>query len=138
VAARVLEMVFGRLHHPLWTMLAAAALMCAGTTLLYTGAALPAAALVLYGAGMGIHSIARGTVPLAIFGPGRYATLMGRLARPSAIVGALAPTLVAMLWAATSVDAALLTLAATAAANLCVVLALVLDWRQRPTDRPVA
>lgn len=35
----------------------------------------------LYGAGNGIYSIARRTVPLALFGSERYAPLLGRLAR---------------------------------------------------------
>ena len=33
-----------------------------------------AVALVLYGAGIGIESIARGTLPLALFGAKGYAT----------------------------------------------------------------
>ena len=41
--------------------------------------------------------IARGTLPLALFGPDRYATLMGRLAFPSLIVQALAPAAGALL-----------------------------------------
>ena len=41
--------------------------------------------------------IARGTLPLALFGPDRYATLMGRLAFPSLIVQALAPSAGALL-----------------------------------------
>ena len=40
------------------------------------------AGIVLYGSGSGIRSIARGTVPLALFGREGYAILMGRLAMP--------------------------------------------------------
>ena len=36
--------------------------------------------ILIYGGGYGIMWIARGTLPLALFGPDRYATLMGRLA----------------------------------------------------------
>ena len=46
-----------------------------------------------YGAGNGICSIARGTVPLALFGAERYAPLLGRLARPGLVAQALAPPL---------------------------------------------
>ena len=63
---------------------------------------------------VGIHSIARGTLALSLFGPEGYATLMGRLARPSLMAGAASPTLGAMLleWSGTSVTlATLLTLA---------------------------
>src|SRR5262252_5432296 len=38
-----------------------------------------APALALYGAGNGIGAVARGTVPLALFGAERYPVLMGRL-----------------------------------------------------------
>ena len=53
--------------------------------------------ILIYGGGYGIMWIARGTLPLALFGPERYATLMGRLAFPSLIVQALAPSLGALL-----------------------------------------
>ncbi len=133
VGARVIEMLLGRFHHPLWTMAVAALLMFAGTAMLYSDTVVVGVALVLYGAGMGIHSIARGTVPLALFGPDRYATVMGRLARPGAIVGAIAPTLVAMLWAASSDAAVLASLLLGTTLNLLVVGVLVLDWRRAAT-----
>ena len=41
--------------------------------------------------------IARGTLPLALFGAERYATLIGRLAFPALITQALAPSAVALL-----------------------------------------
>jgi MFS family permease len=130
VGARLVEMLLGRYHHPVWTMAAAALLMFTGTALLYGGGFSLAVALVLYGAGMGIHSIARGAVPLALFGAAQYASMMGRLARPGAIIGALAPTLVAMLWAATSDGAVLLALGGCTALNVLVVGVLLLDWRR--------
>ena len=83
VAARVVEMASGSRHHPIWTMAAAAMLIAAGLGLLWYGAGAPAVALIAYGAGNGIWSIARGTLPLALFGPRGYAELMGRLAMPS-------------------------------------------------------
>ena len=45
--------------------------------------------MIIYGAGIGIESIARGTVPLALFGAGGYAALMGRLALPAMLAQAL-------------------------------------------------
>jgi hypothetical protein len=53
------------------------------------------AAIVVYAAGVGIESIARGTLPLALFGAGGYAPLMGRLAMPILLAQALAPPLAA-------------------------------------------
>jgi hypothetical protein len=85
-------------------------------------------ALVLYGAGNGIYSIARGTVPLALFGPTRYAPLVGRLARPGLVAQALAPSLGAVLLTHGGPDAAYGLLAALALANVGLALAL---WRVR-------
>jgi hypothetical protein len=45
---------------------------------------------------MGIMSIARGTVPLALFGAPGYAVLMGRLATPSSLAQAISPLLGAL------------------------------------------
>ncbi|WP_208111988.1 MFS transporter [Zavarzinia compransoris] len=95
VAARVVELGLGRHRHPIWTMAAAAGLILAGLAGLMSGFVTAAAALILYGGGVGIFSIARGTVPLALFGPGSYASVMGGLARPMMLAGALAPTVAA-------------------------------------------
>jgi hypothetical protein len=92
VAARVLEMAGRGRHHPLWTLRVAVVLIAAGVCLLAFDAFPIVVAIVLYGAGNGVFSIARGTVPLALFGPETYAAVMGRLARPALIAQALAPT----------------------------------------------
>jgi hypothetical protein len=50
-----------------------------------------AAFALLHGAGNGILTIARGTLPLAIFGPENYAYRLGLIGAPSRICQALAP-----------------------------------------------
>lgn len=97
VAARVVEMTLGRRFHPLWTMLIGVALVAFGILLLWSGLPVIAVALIAYGAGNGISSIVRGTVPLVLFGPSRYAVLMGKLGLPILIGMAAAPTLGAIL-----------------------------------------
>jgi len=82
VGARVIEMLGGRHYHPTWTMIASTVLVATGTLWLLVDAPLIAIAIVFYGAGNGIGSIARGTLPLALFEADRYAALMGRLALP--------------------------------------------------------
>jgi hypothetical protein len=90
VLARVLEMIIGRRFHPVWTMVASTALVAGGLTFLLLRLPVIAVGLVLYGAGMGIMSIARGTVPpRASFGPSGYAVLIGRLALPSLLAPCL-------------------------------------------------
>jgi predicted MFS family arabinose efflux permease len=96
VGARFVERLFGTRYHPLWTMVASCVLMAVGLALMLT---LPIliVAIVIYAGGYGIMWIARGTVPLALFGPDRYAVLMGRLAFPGLISQALAPSAGALL-----------------------------------------
>lgn len=97
VGGRVLEMFFGRRHHPVWGMLASVLLVATGVGLLLAGWPVTALALIVYGAGNGIHTIARGALPLVLFDPQRYALVIGRLARPTLIMQALAPFIGALL-----------------------------------------
>jgi MFS family permease len=96
VGARILEMMGRGRHHPIWTMMASTGLVLLG----FLGLVLeiPAsAALVAYGAGNGLWSIARGALPLSIFAPEDYALIMGRLAGPVLVASAVAPLLGALL-----------------------------------------
>ncbi|MBO1905276.1 MFS transporter [Microvirga sp. 3-52] len=120
VGARIVEMAFGRHYHPIWTMVASVALVATGVILLAAGFPILALALALYGAGNGIGSIAKGTLPLALFGPFGYASLMGRLAMPSLLAQALSPSIGAVLIEWDGADAALRFLAGLACLNLAL------------------
>jgi hypothetical protein len=75
----VLELAFGRRFHPVSTAIAASLFVLAGLTLLLTiHPAVMAAALVLYGAGNGVKTIVKGTLPLALLGSSGYALLLQR------------------------------------------------------------
>jgi hypothetical protein len=124
VGARVIERLFGARYHPIWTMVVSCVLMLIGLMLLLGGFPLLALTILIYGGGYGIMWIARGTLPLALFGPDRYATLMGRLAFPSLIVQALAPSAMALLIEQSGVDATMATLTAFAALNVGLIAAL--------------
>jgi len=126
VTARLIEMAGGGRHHPIWTLAAAASLSALGLVMLALGLPLVGAAIFLYAAGNGIFSIARGALPLTLFGAERYALVMGRLARPSLIAQALAPTLGAMLISVAGTDWTLNVLALLALANITLVIFL---WR---------
>jgi predicted MFS family arabinose efflux permease len=93
VGARLVEMLAGDRYHPIWTMTASVVLVALGACLFLTDAKLFAVAIVLYASGNGIGSIAKGTLPLALFGPARYPSLMGRLALPIMFAMALSPFL---------------------------------------------
>jgi predicted MFS family arabinose efflux permease len=123
VGARVLEMLGRGRHHPIWTMAAATTLVLLGFLGLRLG--VPAAvALVAYGAGNGLWSIARGALPLALFGPGSYARTMGRLATPMLLAGAAAPTVGGLFIETFGPDGTLSALAAVSAVPCVAALIL--------------
>lgn len=97
VSARFIEMLIGRYHHPIWTKVASVSFVALGLSLLWLEIPLVALAMIFYGAGIGLESIARATLPLTLFGPEDYAPVMGRLARPSLIAQAAAPSIGALL-----------------------------------------
>lgn len=129
VGARIVEMANRGRHHPLWTLTIAMALVVIGLAILAAGVPAVGLALVLYGAGNGVYSIARGTVPLALFGPVRYPVLLGSLARPGLIAQAAAPSLGAVALTYGGANAAYGLLAALALANFGLAMAL---WGARP------
>jgi predicted MFS family arabinose efflux permease len=121
VIARVGERLFGSRYHPVWTLIASCALMALGLLLLWGGLKPLILIIVLYGAGYGVSWIARGTLPLALFGPARFPRLMGKLAFPSLIVQALAPSAGALLIERSGVDATLGVLTVFALTNVLLV-----------------
>jgi MFS family permease len=134
VGARIVERLFGSSYHPVWTMVASCALMAGGLLMLY--GALPALLIVilLYGAGYGISWIGRGTLPLALFGPARFPRLMGKLAFPSLIVQALAPSGGALLIEARGVNVTIGILTLLALINVALIGALWWLCRKPATD----
>lgn len=125
VGARIVEMLFGRTRHPVWTLLTSTILAAAGLGLIFGDPAMVAAGLILYGSGSGIRSIARGTVPLALFGRDGYASLMGRLAMPTLIAQAAAPSAGALLLSNLGANATLLVLAGGAVVNVVTAVPLM-------------
>ena len=94
VAGRLLEFGFLRRVHPLLSARLAALAHPAGVAvLLSAGPAMAPAFAVLHGAGNGILTIAKGTLPLALFGPHGYGARQGWLMMPARIAQALAPFL---------------------------------------------
>jgi MFS family permease len=130
VGARVVERMFGANYHPVWTMIASCVLMLAGLIMLLGSSPLLWLTILIYGGGYGIMWIARGTLPLALFGPDRYATLMGRLAFPSLIAQALAPSAGALLIERHGADATMAVLTGFAALNVVLVAVLWLRCRR--------
>lgn len=131
VGARIVERLAGTRHHPIWTLFAASLLVAAGLVVLVLAPAVPAVALIAYGAGNGIWSIARGTLPLTVFGASGYAVLMGRLATPSLVAQAVSPSIGALLMQAFGASTTLSVLGAMAACNVAGVGVLWIVLRSR-------
>lgn len=133
VGARVIESLFGARYHPVWTMIASCIAMAAGLAAMLTvsGPTLLTLAMIVYAAGYGIMWIARGTLPLALFGSARFPVLMGRLAFPSLIAQALAPFAAAMMVERAGIDAMVATLTALAAVNVVLIALLWTACRHR-------
>jgi len=98
VAARIMEAgVQGRFHPLVTTRLACLTHPIGAAVIGIFGGGAAAAFALLHGAGNGILTIARGTLPLAIFGPENYAYRLGLIGAPSRIAQAIAPVLFGVL-----------------------------------------
>ena len=94
VAARVLEFGFLRRFNPLSSArLAASAHPVAAVCLVTFGGPVAYLFAVMHGAGNGILTIAKGTLPLALFGTAGYGARLGWLNAPARILQAGAPLL---------------------------------------------
>jgi MFS family permease len=92
VAARLLEFGFLRKVHPLLSaQLATAAHPLGAVLLMVVGGPAALVFTVLHGAGNGILTIAKGTLPLVIFGPQGYGARQGLLMVPARVAQAFAP-----------------------------------------------
>ena len=131
VAARLTEFIFGRDLHPLTLARFAVALLVAAFAMLALfGISVPAAAAfaLMFGAANGLITIARGAVPLALFGAAGYGALIGRIAGPSLLMQAAAPLALAVVIERMSDPAALAAAAAFAVIALACFAAI-----RRPT-----
>ncbi|HBK08074.1 MAG TPA: MFS transporter [Acetobacteraceae bacterium] len=125
VGARILETLFGRKVHPIWSMVASTVLVAVGLGMLVGAPGIVGFGIVLYGSGSGIRSIARGTVPLALFGREGYAVLMGKLAMPTLVAQAASPFLGAVMLDRFGTTTTLAVLGIAAVVNIGLVVALV-------------
>lgn len=92
VGARLLEAGWLGRFHPLLSARLAALMNPIGVVALIAGGSLFAPVYaVLYGAGNGIITIARGTLPLVLFGPIGFGKRVGMISLPSRLTGAAAP-----------------------------------------------
>jgi predicted MFS family arabinose efflux permease len=124
VAARLVEFFILRRAHPLISARIAALLHPLGAAVFAVfGPAAAVAFTIFYGAGNGLLTIARGTVPLAVFGPYGYGERTGLLGAPARAAQALAPLLFGLLLDAMGASVIIVSVAlclAAFAALLCL------------------
>jgi MFS family permease len=92
VAARIFEASFLSRYHPLLSGRLACLTHPIGAAVVFVfGGAAASAFAIFHGTGNGILTIARGTVPLAIFGPQNYGYRLGIIGAPARMMQAAAP-----------------------------------------------
>ena len=92
VVARLLEYAFGRNAHPVWIARLGILACMVGLLALGPGIVLLSLlAVITFGGGNGIMTIARGTVPLTLLGSINLGMHLGLIARPVLIAQAVAP-----------------------------------------------
>ncbi|MFM1816870.1 MAG: hypothetical protein RLZ98_3565 [Pseudomonadota bacterium] len=131
VAARLLEAtVLSRFHPLVSARLSTLTHPFASVVLLAGGSIFAMPFALLHGAGNGILTIARGTVPLAVFGPENYGYRLGLLGAPARIAQAGAPLAFGLLIDAYGAYA----LVASSIISLAAFAALVLVVPARQQD----
>ena len=94
VLTRFADFATGGRVHPLLVARASMALMACAFILLATfgfSAGIAALFALIYGAANGVVTIARGALPLAMFGAAGYGRVVGRISRPAQILQTFAP-----------------------------------------------
>jgi len=110
VAARLFEFGVLKRLHPLVSTRLALLMHPAGAAVVgMFGAPAAAAFALLHGAGNGLLTISRGTLPLALFGPAGYGLRTGIIVAPARIATAAAPLLFGLLLNAMGMGALLIS-----------------------------
>jgi hypothetical protein len=133
--ARLVDVLFGARLHPVSLGVLASALLplafCVGF-LVPAHASAGIAFALIYGAGIGLSWILRGTLPLVLFDPRFYGSTVGLLLAPSFYLPALAPLAYAAVIERFGPQAALWLSAGCAVVILVAALLLRLRYNLRP------
>jgi MFS family permease len=133
VAGRLAEMTFGQRISPATVGLIACGLLPASILLLAITEPSVSSFMVfalLFGAGNGVMTIVRGTIPVEFFGRAHYGAVNGALAAPVLIAKAFGPLVAALAWAWTrDYDSVAVMLAAIGLCSLAF-FAFAMRWRR--------
>lgn len=132
VTGRVVEMLFGRRFKPTQVgLVAMTALPLSLVLFSWLGNHILPYVLFafLYGAGNGVTTIARGTIPAEVFGRSHYGEVNGAMAAPVLLAKAGGPLLAAVLWLAAGSYATIAVLLAGAASISIAMIGALLFQR---------
>jgi MFS family permease len=131
VVARMIEASFLSRYHPLLsTRLACLTHPIGAAILAIAGGAASSAFSIFFGLGNGILTIARGTLPLAIFGPKNYGYRLGIIGAPARMAQAAAPLVFGLLIEAMGSR----VLIVSSALSLSALLALLMLRKDGPSN----
>jgi predicted MFS family arabinose efflux permease len=123
VAARIFEANFLSRYHPLVSTKLACITHPIGAAILgLAGGGAASVFAIFHGSGNGILTIARGTLPLAIFGPENYGYRLGIIGAPARMAQAAAPLLFGLLIEAMGARVLIVSSALSIAALLALFL----------------
>jgi predicted MFS family arabinose efflux permease len=133
VAARIFEAGFLSRYHPLVSTKLACLTHPIGAAIIgLAGGGAASVFAVFHGSGNGILTIARGTLPLAIFGPENYGYRLGIIGAPARMAQAAAPLLFGLLIEAMGAR----VLIVSSALSIAALLALFLLRKEPPRPQP--
>ncbi|UPJ46266.1 MFS transporter [Bradyrhizobium sp. 200] len=133
VAGRIFEASFLSRYHPLVSTKLACITHPIGAAILgLAGGGAASVFAIFHGAGNGILTIARGTLPLAIFGPENYGYRLGIIGAPARMAQAAAPLLFGLLIEAMGAR----VLIVSSALSIAALLALFLLRKMPPRTKP--
>ena len=133
VAARLIEMLFGKRLPPLGLGLVATGLLPVSFAILLGTTVSTGTAIVfglVYGASNGLITITRGVVPYALFGPEGYGRMLGMIAAPSLATKAIAP--MAFAWMLSGIGVMPTIMVSTGLAMVAAGAMLALALRRKP------
>lgn len=135
IIARLLEFSLFRNLHPSWSSRLGVLISFFGLFFLFAdGYVLALLGAALYGAGNGILTIIRGTLPLALFGQEGYAIRMGLLGRPIMIALAFGPLISAFILEKWGINILLIILTALVFITLLGTLKLPVHQAEKVTE----
>jgi MFS family permease len=136
VSARLIEFTFLRRASPMISARLATILHPIGATLLIIFGPIAAVPFVLlHGGGNGLQTIARGTLPLALFGAAGYGLRTGLMAAPARILQGAAPLLFGLVLDRSGPIAALLLSSSLTGGSFLVLLALQPRTQSSPIQK---